>query len=169
MQIKMRNCPPKCRLMYTAPFYQNSSSIFEDNLIKVISQATKQIIVCAQHISAYKYSFEGGFISPNEPFGYISKEGFLYEVLKKAKTGVQTIFISQTYVDEAGDHGCRTPENKTSFIKFTSAAKNVGCKYYVNSDIHSKFIVVDNHVILTTCNFTPTQFIYLKNVNIEKD
>ena len=68
--------------------------------------------------------------------------------------------------------GCRPIHELTrfvgTFIGFVDAAKKAKCSYYVNEDTHSKFIVSDNHVILTTCNFTPTQFIYIPRVEIEQ-
>lgn len=161
-----RNIPPKSRLMYIAPFYKDSASQFEKNIETIIGSAKNRIIVCAQHVCAFNYSYQEVYTALNAPERIIRKDGFLNEVLKKAKSGIQTQLLSQTYVDSSGSHGCRAPENKQSFINFTSAAKAVNCQYYVNENIHSKFIIVDDHVIITTCNFTPTQFIYLPNVNI---
>ena len=38
--------------------------------------------------------------------------------------------------------------------------------YCANKNIHSKFIVADDHLIVTSFNYTPTQFIYLGHVDI---
>jgi hypothetical protein len=164
--IKMRKTPPNSRLMFIAPFYKDSASQFENNIVTMIEKAKNRIIVCAQHISAYQYSYSKTFTYLNASNGYVRKEGFLNEILKKAESGIQVQLLSQTYVDSNGSHGCRAPENKQSFINFTTAARKTGCQYYVNGHNHSKFIILDDNVIITTCNFTPTQFIYLTNVNI---
>lgn len=164
--IITRNTPDKSVLMFTAPFYKDSAAIFESNIIKIIQKAKHRIIICAQHISSYNYYINGQYLTPSHS-GTIRKDGFLKTVLDKAKSGVQTTFLSQTYVDENGSHGCRAPENKKSFIEFITAAKKIpNCNYYVNPSLHAKFIIVDNIVLITTCNFTPTQFIYLPNVEI---
>ena len=65
-----------------------------------------------------------------------------------------------------GTHGCREPQNKDAFVHFVEAARRAGCTYYTNDRIHSKFIIIDDITIVTTANFTPTQFIYLPDVNI---
>lgn len=164
--IKIRRTPPKSRLMFTAPFYENSAPIFEQNIESIINRANERIIVCAQHVCSYQYSYNGAFESKSTNSRTITKNGFLETVLQKAYTGIPVKLLSQTYVDQAGTHGCRSPENKNAFIRFTTAAQKAHCEYYANSNIHAKFIVADDNVIITTCNFTPTQFIYLGNVNI---
>lgn len=163
-QVRMRPTPPKSRTMYVAPFYSDSASDFEANASSIVNRAKSRLIVCAQHISAYNYAYEDWDKSPAQ----IRKPGFLSAVIERANSGITTSFLSQTYVDSLGTHNCRSPENKGAFIGFVDAAKKAKCSYYVNEDTHSKFIVSDNHVILTTCNFTPTQFIYIPRVEIEQ-
>lgn len=160
-EITMRPAPPISRILYTAPFYENSAQLFEERIIQMINRATTRIVVAAQHVCAYDYSyFINNTIKQNKP-------GFLNSVLEKARHGVPTTILSQTYADTHGTHGCRTPENQTAFINFTTAAKNTNnCHYYVNANLHAKYIIIDNIVITTTCNFTPTQFIYIPNVDI---
>lgn len=165
-ETKMRNTPPKSRLMFTAPFYANSAVYFEDNIRSIVSQAKHRIIVCAQHVCSFDYFYENAYTAPGAKTRSVKKHGFLHEVIRKAKAGVPTQILSQTYADETGSHGCRAPENKKSFIDFVSAARG-SCEYYVNPNIHCKFIIVDDHVLITTCNFTPTQFIYLPSVSID--
>lgn len=164
-KIKMRSQPNASRLMYTAPFYRNSPIIFENQIKDIISKANGKIAICAQHVSSYKYSVDGSFCDMKTP-GSIEKRGFLDDVLRKAKTGTKTFFISQTYADSKGSHGCRRPENTKGFIDFVENAKLNSCRYCVNENIHSKYIVTDNTALITTSNFTPTQFIYLQNVDI---
>ncbi|MEI3114195.1 MAG: hypothetical protein V8T13_09825 [[Ruminococcus] lactaris] len=160
-EIAMRPAPPISRVLYTAPFYENSAQLFEERIIQIINRANSRIVVAAQHVCAYDYSYYTNNSSR------MDKPGFLSTVLDKARNGIPTTILSQTYADKEGNHGCRSPENKTAFINFTTAAKAISsCQYFVNSNLHAKFIIVDDIVITTTCNFTPTQFIYIPNVNI---
>ena len=165
-QIQSRKRPEKSQLMFVAPFYKDSSSDFEENLKTMIKKAKRRIIICAQHVSSYEYSYERLYTSENATPGSVKKDGFLKDVLKKSEEGVKTLILSQTYVDSFGNHGCRKPQNTRSFIQFAEAAKRAGCHYYVNDSIHCKFALIDDIALVTTCNLTPTQFIYLPNVRI---
>lgn len=166
-QIIKRSIPRESKVLYTAPFYENSASIFEDRLITMIKRAKRRIVVCAQHICAYNYTYPKEFTAQSTGEMYVHKDGFLKDVLSMANAGIPTTFLSQTYADSQGSHGCRSPENKSAFIKFVTDARNTSnCNYYVNPNLHAKFMVIDDIVVATTCNFTPSQFIYLPNVNI---
>lgn len=166
-EIKMRDRPEKSRVMYTAPFYRDSNLDFEKNLIKMINHAQKQIVICSQHISAYRYTVNKAYNSTCSSMGWEVKYGFLKNVLQKAANGVKVTFLSQTYTDST-ENRHRVPINKKAFVEFIREAKKNDITYYVNQNNHSKFIIIDDHVIITTLNFTPTQFIYLDNVNIQK-
>ena len=167
-QARIRPTPPKSRLMYVAPFYQDSAFIFEDNICTVIKKATKRIIVCAQHISAYRYYYPKQFATPYSKYSNTNfRPGFLSAVLQKSEEGIPVTFLSQTYSDALGDHNCPRPENRKAFINFVEEAKKTSCRYFQSEHVHCKFIVADDIVIVTTCNFTPTQFIYLPNVKID--
>lgn len=166
-EIKLRPIPQKSQTIYIAPFYQNSAVEFEQTLIHLINNAKKQIIVVAQHIASYEYSYHttGSSDNPNDTF--IKKDGFLKNILDKAAAGISTTFISQTYADDVPRYGIRRPQNTRAFSEFAIAAKRIKtCNYHVNSNLHAKYVLIDDTAILTTCNFTPTQFIYLPQVNI---
>lgn len=160
-EIKKSPNTEKSNLMFIAPFFYDSANIFEENVETIISKATERIIICAQHVCSYKYKYYNYDIKNEE-----TRPGFLTKVLEKASK-VPTKIISQTYVDENGQtYGCRKPENKYQFMNFIKEARLSGCKYYTNPNIHAKYIVVDNSVLITTCNFTPTSFIYIDKVII---
>lgn len=163
-QIVLRPVPAESRLMYIAPFYDNSAVRFEKIISSIVKKARHRVIVCAQHISAYQYSYQNQYVDGRP--GQTVRDGFLSDVLERADHGVSTRFLSQTYVDEHGSHKCRKPMNSKSFVAFAAAAKKHNCNYYVNKNVHSKFMVIDDMVLITTCNFTPTQFIYLPKVHI---
>ncbi|MBX4271753.1 topoisomerase DNA-binding C4 zinc finger domain-containing protein [Clostridium estertheticum] len=154
---------------YIAPFYEDSPDIIETKIIKLLHNAKERIYICAQHIGAYNYSFNSTF-KYNEEGGTTRKGGFLKELLTLQNKSLDIRCLSQTFVNENGhSHGCRAPKNKSSFSRFIKEfkRKNIG-QYAANSIVHSKFIIIDDILIISTCNFTPTQFIYLKYVNIPK-
>ncbi|HAS61157.1 MAG TPA: hypothetical protein DCS35_00465, partial [Vibrio sp.] len=88
--------------------------------------------------------------------------------------------LSQTYVDETLEEESnggrypkyfvrvsgervptRVPSNKKSFLEFIARIKGqLLCQYFVNQDVHLKFIVVDDDVIISTGNFTLTQYVF---------
>lgn len=92
-RVAMRQVPPKSNLMFIAPFYRDSASQFEVNLKTMINRAKRRIVVCAQHVSSYEYSFERLY-SEEKTSGYVKKDGFLKDVLQKAKQGADTTIIS---------------------------------------------------------------------------
>lgn len=155
---------------YTAPFYKDSQNLIEEHLIKLLHTAKHRILICAQHICSYNYFYNADFSSNPGKSGYVKKSGILNEVIKKSKEGLIVKCLSQTFVDaKRNSHNCRRPENVKAFMDFIREyEKNKNSSYAVNSSVHSKYIVIDDMAIITTCNFTPTQFIYLDKVNIEK-
>lgn len=164
--IKMRTQPPKSRAMYFAPFYFDSPVDFEENLKTMVGNAHSRIIICGQHVCAYDYTIPQKYTNSRSKNRTGKSEGFLTSVLSKIKDGIDVQILSQTYCDQRGTHNCRAPQNKSAFVNFVEAARRSGCTYYVNEKIHSKFIIIDDIIIITTANFTPTQFIYLPNVDI---
>jgi hypothetical protein len=99
--------------------------------------------------------------------------GILGTLLNKQGENVEIKCLSQTYIDERGNtlngRTTRKPENSLKFIEFIKEfkKKRLG-EYRVNEFVHSKFIIADDTLIMTTSNFTPTQFIYLKHVDIPR-
>lgn len=164
--ITMREQPPKSRTMYFAPFYFDSPIFFEEHLKTMVRNAQHRIIICGQHVCAYDYSIPSRYTNSKSRNRSGKSEGFLSSVLSKIEAGIDVQILSQTYCDQQGTHGCREPQNKDAFINFVEAARRAGCTYYANEKIHSKFIIIDDITIITTANFTPTQFIYLPNVDI---
>lgn len=155
--MEMKNVMLSSNSYYIAPFYDNVQRNVRNRIKEIIDSAKKRIYICAEHICDYKT--------------YESEEyGFLKNVIEKAKNNIDIRCLSQTFVDENGDnHGQREPANIGNYKIFMKEyIKYPSCKYAVNENVHSKYIIVDNTLILTTCNFTPTQFIYKQDVNIEK-
>ena len=155
----------------TAPFYDNSANILEKTLSEYIVAAKERIIVCAQHLAAFNYKFNANHhstINKNE-----IRKGILGDVITMASKGIQVTCLSQTFAPLTEDTEkfkeikFRSPANKNSFQQFYNQVKlTKNFEYFVNEHIHSKFILIDNTLIYCSYNFTPTQFIYLDNVNI---
>ena len=93
-------------------------------------------------------------------------------VIDRAKEGILVTCLSQTFIppihlaEKFKDNSFRKPINKSNFQRFFRECSTENVAYYVNDSLHSKFIIIDNLLIYCTYNFTPTQFIFLDEVNI---
>lgn len=155
IQTKIRE--KNAHTIFIAPFYENSPHIVRDHIIEHIKKAQKRIYICAQHISAYLYFEDNKEV-----------EGIMFYIIEAARRGVEVNILLQTPGDNQKKHPKhRTPNNTHSLNKMIKVLeKTVNIKCFVNPQIHSKYIVIDDRAIITTCNFTPTQFIYIPAVNI---
>ncbi|PMO60341.1 hypothetical protein BCT06_12655 [Vibrio breoganii] len=146
-------------LFFSSPFIKNSNKNIGEEIISRISNAKERVLICSQHLNTF--------------------DGSLRDALLKKDSALKVRILTQTYCDETlkvmgkGTYpdSCvlvnnkwekvRKPQNPQSFIDFIKRIKrDVRCRYYFNPDIHLKFIVIDNDVILSTGNFTATQFMY---------
>jgi len=161
---------------FIAPFYKESPFLAEDLLKREIVKAKERIYISGQHISAYKFEFPSDY-NLNNPRRYKYKDGFLEEVINKASQGVKVACLSQTFIDPNGSTkfvtkegrqvNTRRPANISKFREFVKELKKYDNAFYmINDCVHSKYLLVDDTLILTTCNFTPTQFIYIDNVDL---
>jgi len=158
---------------FTAPFYFDSANYLESKIISLINKAQSRIIICAQHLAAFNYGVNSSFHSQkteNEKRG-----GILGAIIERAKNGVRTTCISQTFAppkDKLGvfkNYTFRSPSNTSNFQHFFKEISETGnTEYFVNENMHSKYIIVDDTLIFCTYNFTPTQFVFLDKVEIEK-
>jgi len=166
-EIKLAAQPVSTRINFIAPFYFDSAFKAEEEIFNLISSATSSIKIVAQHICPVAYSFNGNFHSAFEN-KIINKDGLLKTLIEKANNGVKVEFISQTFASSENDTmQFRTPVNKKAFIDFYDAIKNIpNIAYAVNENVHSKYIIADEKVFVSSFNYTPTQFIYLDNVDI---
>ncbi len=141
---------------FTGSFLHHSNSKVEAKLSKLISKAQRRVMICGQHVSNCA-------LLPD-----------------KEKAKVEVSVLSQTYTDKTYDERSktveidgrkvkpRTPQNSSSFRLYIDKLKNIPqAKCYFNNSIHLKFIVIDDHVVISTGNFTDTQFIY-KDVSISQ-
>lgn len=161
------------QIQITAPFYHNSSNQLETTLSEYILTARTRIIICAQHLAAFDYTFNAkhhSTIQKNE-----TRRGILGAVLNMASKGISVTCLSQTFAPTTEDEKkyvmvkFRRPANIGNFQKFyTELMLTKNTSYFVNEHLHSKYIIIDDMLIYCSYNFTPTQFIFLDNVNISK-
>ncbi len=139
---------------YSAPFFKDSPARIEQRLAEIINSARRRIIICAEHIAAFDY----------EDLQGRRKLGILGAAFRKCQEGVKVTCLSQTYVDARGDsHGQLSPQNTKMFRHLMQYVDSLpDCDYLVNRNVHAKFIIVDDTVIFSTGNYTPTEFVYGK-------
>lgn len=154
---------------FIAPFYFESPFAAEASIKNIIDAAKESIVVVGQHICPINYTLDGK--SHSRLAGKDEcRAGFLDNIIARAKTGVKVGFLSQTFAsgDIVFDYAFRKPSNKNAFTGFYNSIKGIGnISYAVNENIHSKYIIADNQVFVSSFNYTPTQFVYLDNVSIE--
>jgi len=144
---------------FMAPFYRNSSFEIEDVIKEMIEAANEKIIIVGQHVCPINYSVANG-----------ERAGLAASIIEKAKQNVLVDILSQTFAsdDSTLDSQFRKPANQKNFKKFLSQIKTcANINYFVNENCHSKYIIIDDSVFISTFNYTPTQFIYIENVTIE--
>ena len=155
----------------TSPYYNNSANELDKTLTDYVHSAKERIIICAQHLAAFNYKFNAKYHSTIEQS--VTRKGVLGAVIDMANKGVQITCLSQTFAPPVNEENnfkglkFRRPANTGNFQQFfAELALTKNAEYFVNENIHSKFIIIDSKIIYCTYNFTPTQFIYLDKVNI---
>lgn len=169
-KVTLKKPPCYSSTYFMAPFYGRSPEISEKIINDILETAEKRIWIVAQHLSAYKYQIPLCYKTKINTNAQMNKNGILHKALLKGKEGVEIKCISQTFSDNT-DNGkrFRKPVNSYNFHKFIQAFKELpNSAYYINNSVHSKYIIVDDTVIISTFNYTPTQFIYLPYVEIDK-
>lgn len=164
----MQFCPLQLQThnFFIAPFYEDSTDYVEHFLIKKIRSARNRVYICSQHMSAYRYTYSRAFKYGVDSTQFIEKEGVLTPVIEKHNQGLDVRLLSQTY-DDGDTPGFRKPSNVQCFRRFIQGLKQHGfTEYGVNTSVHGKFYIIDDEVITTSCNCTPTQFIYHRYVDL---
>lgn len=167
--LKINPCLQKsANNAYIAPFLMNSPLKFEEDLKSMIKSAEERIVICGQHVSAFSYKINNKFSNDSQSdTEFKTQKGFL-STLFEINENIDINVMSQTYAEKNRNLSVVRPANPENFENFIEHFKNLKNKqYFVKSGLHAKFIVVDNKVLLSTANFTATQFMYLPYVNIE--
>ena len=163
----LNNASSKCS-GFMAPFYKNSSIALEDFVKEKLDNAQKRIYIIGQHICPINYSFPGKYHSEFENKN-IFRKGFVDILIHKARCNVRIKILSQTFCsgNYNFDKKFRSPANKKAFIGFFNSINKVkNISHYVNENIHSKYIIIDDEIFISSFNYTPTQFIFLDEVDI---
>jgi phosphatidylserine/phosphatidylglycerophosphate/cardiolipin synthase-like enzyme len=148
-RFEMHNWQNSDCLYVMSPFYKNSPIIIKNKINELISKANKRVLVVSQHLAG------------------IGGNSITESLLKKGREGIDLNCITQTASDlKAG----RQTKNSEAFKHFLDSYKllNSNCHYYVNENIHSKYIIIDDILVISTFNFTPTQFTFIENVKIPR-
>jgi len=156
--------------LFVSPFYRNSPEEAEKVITRFILSAKERIWIMAQHISSFDYLVPLNFRIRPRTNAVQKREGCLSALISQGKKGIEVKCLSQTFVDDKADSGeYRIPANTYNFRKFIREFRGLpNAAYAVNENIHSKYIIVDGQVIITTFNYTPTQFVSLPFVDISK-
>lgn len=141
---------------FTTPFYYESSILAENYLAELIEKASKRILVMAPEITAYEYAINGQYHT-NLENEKIENFGILRTVLERAALGVKVKCISAKVNEDAYSQ---------QFLSILKATANVS--FATNEMVNSRYLIIDDLLIVCTGNFNPSQFIYLDNVQIEE-
>ncbi|MBZ9534511.1 hypothetical protein HUN92_03725 [Bacillus firmus] len=132
---------------FTAPFIKyegmGSNHYIQKKIIEFIQSARNRIYLCSQHFSDID-SFD-------------NKANSLVEQLINVDRNVDIKVLKQTRAHNQAQ-GWRTAKTE----KILKGCPNVSQRYW-NPIIHDKFIIVDEKILVTTGNFTPTQFAWQEN------
>ncbi|WP_378210812.1 phospholipase D-like domain-containing protein [Anoxybacteroides rupiense] len=137
---------------FTAPFikYENmgSNHYVQKKIIDFIKTAKQRIYTCSQHFSDYE-SFDPCAQSIIKAISEVATEKQIeLKILKQTRQRHQK-------------QGARTTSAEKLFKQIRNAEQR-----YLSPIIHDKFIVVDNKILITTANFTSTQFAWAEDHNM---
>ena len=143
-------------VFFLAPFYHDSPSQAEEELVTRIREAKEKIYILSPDINCYEYEVDGHFHSTLED-ELIEHYGFLRVVLERAAAGVAVKFLCKNW-----------PGEDRHFQEFQRIAKATQNNQFArNPEIASTFMVVDDQVILSSSSFQPDAFVYLDQVRIQ--
>ncbi|MEM1003613.1 MAG: hypothetical protein AAGH46_13280 [Bacteroidota bacterium] len=154
---------------FSAPFYENSNTEIEHFVMERMNAATNKVYCIAQHLSAFKYRIPKE--ASTDTNSTEEKDGVLVALIKAAKRGLEVKCLSQTYINAEGNpiEGATAPSNTHQFKRFIKVYKELySAEYAVNDKIHSKYIIIDNELLVLTFNLTASQFMYLPEVEIDR-
>ena len=148
------------KVHFTAPFLPNSNRDIEAIIKQKIASAKRRVIICAQHINTFDAELKQAMNATNGELNIqILSQTYVDETLEEESNGGR---YPKYFVRVSGERvPTRVPSNKKSFLEFIARIKGqLLCQYFVNQDVHLKFIVVDDDVIISTGNFTLTQYVF---------
>lgn len=143
-------------IFFLAPFYQDSPSLAEEELVKRIRQAKKRIWIQSPIINCYEYSVDGHFHSGLED-ELIEHYGFVRAILERAAAGAEVRFLSS-----------RFPEEAANFAEFRRIAQVTPNNQMATiPGLSSNFLILDDQLIFSSSPFRSDVFVYLDQVRIQ--
>ncbi|WP_445491601.1 phospholipase D-like domain-containing protein [Niallia sp. 03133] len=144
--VKPFDCKDEFKNCYfTAPFIKydgiGSNHYVQSRIVKFLNEAKNKIYICSQHFSNIN-PFDRKSLSIVEELAKI----------KQQKPDIKVKILKQTRAKDQAQ-GKRTQETE----EFLSKVEGVDQKFW-KPIIHDKFIIVDDQVLVSTANFTSTQF-----------
>ena len=131
---------------FTAPFYTyndiGSNHLARNKIIELISGANKRVWICAQHFHDLN-----PYDSVNETI-----VNALYK-RQKVRKGINFKFLKQGTSKGLSDQ--RRAAIAETLFQFV-----MGVEQRHNKLIHDKFMLIDDKLIVSTANYTPTQFAF---------
>lgn len=155
----------KLPVFYLAPFYENSPSLAEEELVRRIRNAKERIWIQSPIINCYEYTVDGHFHSTLED-EVIEHFGFLRPVLERASIGADVKFLTSSFpVKEKGILSIKEEDAFAEFRRIAQATPNNTLATTAN--LGSSFLILDNQLILSSSPFRPDVFVYLDQVRIQ--
>ena len=142
--------------IFTAPFYTiggvPSNHYASDKIINKIRGARERIYICAQHVHDLD-SYDPGAHT-------------IFSAIKEVKDNHDHVDIKMLkQLTHKGLSDKSRAAVAECFFKFY-----LSCPQRINSLVHDKFIIADNTLIVSTANYTPTQFAYgLREMELTDD
>lgn len=133
--------------IFTAPFVKvngvGSNHYAGNRICDMIEKADKQVLICAQHfhdVLPYDDSVQSTIL------GALTR-------LRNNRPGVDIKVLKQVASSGLAD-------KRRAAITETYCEYKIKVEQKINKLTHDKFIIVDDAVIVTSANFTPTQFVF---------
>lgn len=157
---------------YIAPFYRNSPIDTREKIKDLIRNATEEIYISAEHLATESADDILGCVFNDRRQGVnvncLSQVFYcdgMRDFIQERRGG-----FTNYYFQNPNNHQryeIRTPSNVTAFSNMTRNIDNDdNASYCVNADVHAKYMVIDDVAVISTCNFTPTSFTYIPEVDI---
>lgn len=129
---------------FTGPFIkikgEGSTHYARKKLVEIIQKAENRVLVCAQHVHD---------LAPFNGYTGLTLIGALIEK-KRERPNIEVKVLKQVPSRGLAD------KRRAAFVE--CHLNYAGIEQKANKLVHDKFIVVDDTVIITTSNFTATQF-----------
>ncbi len=155
----------KLPVFFLAPFYHDSPSQAEAELIQRIRAAEQRVYVQSPITNCYEYEVDGHFHTRLED-ELIEHFGFFRPVLERASIKVDVRFLTSSYPNGGKDI---TPvEDEKAFTEFVRISKATPSNQLATLPyLGSSFLILDDQLILSSSPFRPDVFVFLDQVRIQ--